>query len=79
MALLSAFALMFAAASGGGQVPPAHNPTKAIAPAQASVRILPGARVSFRANAEASGHVLKDATIIVEDGTRRPAKLVEFQ
>jgi len=57
----------------------AFVPTRAVASAQASVRILPGAKISLSADAETDGYKLNSATITVEDGSQRPAKLVEFQ
>ena len=71
--------LLAAAASAGSPGAPAFSPTKAVATAQASVRILPGAKVSLSAGAEAQGHKLTTATITTGDGNRRPAQLVEFQ
>ena len=81
MALLSAFALAVAATSGGGQVSAgfSHAPTRAAVPAQASVRILPGAKVNLTDRAEADGYRLNPATVTLEDGSRRPARLIEFQ
>ena len=75
MAMFAAYALLAAAVSPA----PVHVPTKAVAPAQASVRILSGARVNLSAAAQPEGHAVKRAQVTVEDGTRRPAQLVEFQ
>ena len=75
MAALVAFALLAATAPSA----PVHVPTRAVASAQASVRILSGAKIRLSAAAQPEGHVMKRAQITVEDGTRRPAQLVEFQ
>ena len=79
MGSLIATFLLAAAASHGGQVATTHIPTKSAATAQAFVRILPGAKVSLSAEPQPEGYKLNPATITVEDGSRRPAKLVEFQ
>ena len=81
MALLPAFVLAVVAASGGASASAGLSaaPTRAAAPAQASVRILPGAKVNLTASAEADGYRLTPATITLEDGSRRPARLIEFQ
>ena len=78
MAPFVAFALLAAAASGSPPAP-AHVPTKAVASAQASVRILSGAKVTLSASAQPDGYKLTAAEVTVEDGRRRPAQLVEFQ
>ena len=75
MDLFAALALLAAAAAPA----PVHVPTRAVAPAQATVRILSGAKVSLSAAPQPEGHVMKRAQVSVEDGTRRPAQLVEFQ
>lgn len=80
MALLPAFALAVAAASGGTSAAGLSTaPASAAAPARASVRILPGAKVNLTARAEADGYRLTPATVTVEDGSRRAARLIEFQ
>lgn len=81
MVLLSAFGLAVAAVSGGApaNVGFPYAPTRAAVPAQASVRILPGAKVNLTARAEAEGYRLNPATVTLEDGSRRPARLIEFQ
>jgi hypothetical protein len=79
MASLVAFALLAAAASSGPPPAPAHVPTSAIAPAQASVRILSAARVTLSNATQPDGYAMKPARVTVEDGTQRDAKLVEFQ
>jgi hypothetical protein len=71
MAMLTAFLL--------AAVPPAHVPTRAVAAAQASVRIVKPARVSLSAKAQPDGHQQHKAMVTLEDGSRRPARLVEFQ
>ena len=68
-------AFLLAAALG----PSVHVPTKAVAAAQASVRILKPARVSLSAKLQPDGHKLRESTVTAEDGSRRPAQLVEFQ
>ena len=74
---LFAFALL--AAANPGATVPAHVPTKAVAQATATARILSGAKVRLSADAQPEGYVMKPAQVTVEDGTRRPAQLVEFQ
>jgi hypothetical protein len=49
------------------------------ASAQASVRIVAGARVHLGPSADASEARLIKASVRTEDGQRRPAILVEFQ
>ena len=78
MAATIAFALL-AAASGGNVQAPVHVPTKAVAPAQATVRILSGAKIRLSASAQPEGYRMKPAVITAEDGGRRSAQLVEFQ
>ena len=58
---------------------PAHAPTKAVASAQATVRILSAARISLSAAPQPDGYKVSATQVTVEDGSRRPAKLVEFQ
>jgi hypothetical protein len=79
MGPLTAIVLLAAAVSSGPPAAPQHVPTRAVASASASVRILPGAKVSLSGQAEAQGYKLTDAIITSEDGKRRPAQLVEFQ
>ena len=79
MGPLTAIALLAAAAASTPPAAPQHVPTRAVASAQASVRILPGAKVSLSGQAEAQGYKLNPAVITSEDGSRRPAQLVEFQ
>lgn len=68
-----------AAAAAAAPLAPVHMPTKAVAPAVASARIVSGAKVSLDASAEPDGHQRTAAEVILEDGRRHPAKLVEFQ
>ncbi len=77
MGLLAAS--LFLAAASSATSSSAFQPTKAVAPAQALVRILPGVQVNLSARAENGEHKLTSAVITVEDGNRRPARLVEFQ
>ncbi len=79
MAIAATLALLAAAAASGGPPVMVHVPTKAVAPAQASVRILSGARIGLSDAVQPEGYVMKPAQITVEDGSRRPAQLVEFQ
>ena len=79
MGSLTAFLLAAAAASSGPAAAPQHVPTRAVATASASVRILPGAKISLSGQAEAQGYKLTEAVITSDDNSRRPAKLVEFQ
>ena len=79
MTALMAFVLLAAASTGGPSPMPAFAPTKSVAPAQVSVRILSGAKISLSAAAQPEGYEPKRALITLEDGTRREARLVEFQ
>ena len=81
MAALVALSLLASQAAAALQ-PPAqstHTRVAVSASARASVVILSGAKVSLSGAAEAQGYKLNAATITLEDGSRRPAKLVEFQ
>lgn len=77
--MVSFLALSWIAAAGAAVPAPGHVPTKAVAPAQATVRILSGAKVSLSAAAQPEGYKLTAAEVTLEDGRRRPAQLVEFQ
>jgi hypothetical protein len=81
MAGLLTMAIMAAQLGAGAPLtaPSAPSPNLASASAQASVRILPGAKVSLSGGAEAQGYKLTSANITLEDGSQRPAELVEFQ
>jgi len=79
MAVLTAFALMVAAAAGGPAQKPAFEPTKAVAAAHASARIVSGARIHLGAAAQPDGLAMKTRRITDEDGSRRSANLVEFE
>lgn len=76
------FALSLFAAQLGGNIDPSlpgSSPTRAVVPARAFVRILPGAKVSLSSDIQPEGYKVNPATITLEDGSLRPAKLVEFQ
>ena len=77
--MVSFLALSWIAAASAVTPAPVHVPTKAVAPAQATVRILSGAKVSLSAAAQPEGYKLTTAEVTLEDGRRRPAQLVEFQ
>jgi hypothetical protein len=79
MALFTAFALMVAASAGGPPSKPAFAPTKAVAAAHATARIVSGARIHLGATAQPDGLTMRPARITGDDGSRRPAQLVEFQ
>ena len=81
MSNISAFVLALAVSPAAGAASDGlpHGPAKAVAPAQAFVRILPGAKVSLSATAEVEGYRPVAAVITLEDGSRRPARLIEFQ
>jgi hypothetical protein len=78
---LITLSLLAAAIGGSADAPKAIGSpsTRVSVSARASVRILPGARVSFDDAARSEGQALTAATVTAEDGSRRPAKLVEFQ
>lgn len=79
MGPFTALALLASVVPVAGSTVPPHVPAKVTASAKATVRILPGAKVSLSGQAEAQGYQPTNAMITVEDGSRRPAKLVEFQ
>jgi hypothetical protein len=68
-------ALLIAATAG----PPAYVPTRAVAAAQASVRILKPVRVSLSARRQPDGYRQHKTIVMLEDGSRRPALVVEFE
>ena len=74
-----ALTLLVAAISSGTMQAPVHVPTKAIASATATARILSGAKIRLDAEPQPQGYRMKPAQVTVEDGTRRSAFLVEFQ
>ena len=78
MALLTLPFLLAAAATDGLPASP-PQPVKAAVSAQALVRILPGAKVALGPDAIKQGYTLNAATVRFEDGSRRPARLVEFE
>lgn len=80
MAPLLSLALLASAPVGAQANTPSSAPKMAVAAsARATVQILPGARVTLGEAPQPDGHRLTAATITVEDGSRRSAKLVEFQ
>lgn len=63
-----------------GATPAVPPPRVAVAaPARASVRIVTAARVRLGEARQPDGYVMRPARVTVEDGTRRDARLVEFQ
>lgn len=70
--------LLFLAAIAAAPPQPAPRPV-ASAMAQVSVRIVSGARVELGKSASAPGHSVRHGIVTVEDGTKRPARLVEFE
>jgi hypothetical protein len=56
--------------------PASARPTGTLMPAQATVRILSGAKVHLGPSSDAR---LVKASVRVEDGQRRPAYLIEFE
>jgi hypothetical protein len=79
MAVFTAFALIVAASAGGISQKPAFVPTKAVAAAHASARIVSGARIHLGAAAQPDGFTMQTRRITAEDGSRRSAHLVEFE
>ena len=76
--LMAPLAILLAlAAAQSAPAGPASTGVKVSA--QASVRILSGARVTLGERAEGQPYVVSKASVRVEDGSRRPAQLVEFQ
>ena len=71
--------VLFLALAAAGALPaasPPPNAGRATASAQATVRILPGARVQL---GPASRARMVKAVVRVEDGQPRPAYLIEFE
>jgi hypothetical protein len=56
----------------------APSPTARV-PTQVSVRIVRGARVALGKSSSAPGHLVRRSVVTVEDGSKRPARLVEFE
>ena len=81
MAGFAALSLFAASLAAAASTPVSTHSTRTAVstPVYATVRILPGAKVSLGSQAEAEGYRLTEASITDEDGRRRPAKLVEFQ
>ena len=81
MAALHALLILAAtAASEPASNGPAFVPTsRATASAQATVRILPGAKVRLGESADIENYLVSSAVVRDETGAKRPAKLVEFQ
>lgn len=75
-ALLLAATAPVAPADGGTRF---EARTGATASAQATVRIVSGTRVILGKAADSGSFHLTKASVRIEDGSRRPAKLVEFQ
>ena len=76
MAILAVLAALAAAQPATQSGAPA---TSVKVSAQASVRILSGARVKLGESAQGEPYVVSKASVRTEDGSRRPAQLVEFQ
>lgn len=68
-------ALALATANPAGQLPP-PNSSRAIQQATASVRIVPGERVSADRLPETA--IITDTVVRGADGSAAPARLVEF-
>lgn len=70
--------LLFLAAIAATPPEPAPRPVVS-AMAQVTVRIVAGARIELGKSANTPGHSVRHGTVTVEDGTKRPASLVEFE
>lgn len=79
MAALIALSLLAAPLDGAAASGDGVQATVVTASARAFVRILPSARIILGDLSETGEHKFSDTTITVEDGSRRNAKLVEFQ
>ena len=80
--MASMIAISLVAAQIGAAAPAASIPSwnsRVSATALASVRIMSAARISLSDETQPEGYKVVDARITVEDGSRRPAKLIEFQ
>ena len=75
LSLLAAQATAWPAAT----TPASGFPTRAAVAAEASVRILAGAKVSLSSAPQPDGQDQRSALVTLEDGRSYPAKLVEFQ
>ena len=79
-ALHALFVLAAAAASQPASTGPAFAPTSgATASAQATVRILPGAKIRLGESADVEHYLVSNAVVRDETGAKRSARLVEFQ
>ena len=76
MTMVGPLALALMAATNAPPPPPRMMVS---AQARASVRIVAAARIRLGAAPQPDGYAVKPARITVEDGTRRDARLVEFQ
>ena len=79
---MAALAVLAALAAAQPAAQPTDAPaqgTRAEVSAQASVRIVSGARVTLGKAALGEPYLVSKASVRLEDGSRRPAQLVEFQ
>ena len=76
------FAIPLMAAQLAALPPASANPPstmRATASARAGVRILTAAKIRLGSHVQPEGYKLNASSVTLEDGSRRPAKLVEFQ
>lgn len=81
MAVLFALSLYAApfAAPVAEPVPAGRARTAVSVVTQASVRIVSGARIALDGSPQPEGYEPVTREIVVEDGSRRPAQLIEFE
>ena len=77
MLAIAVLAAQVGAAVPGESIQPWNS--RVSASAHATVRILSAARISLGSETQPEGYKVVDARIRVEDGSRRQAKLIEFQ
>ena len=73
------FVVPLMAAQLAAALPPPAFSSRVSASAQATVRILSAAKIRLGSDVQPEGYKLSASSVRLEDGSRRPAKLVEFQ
>jgi len=80
MALAMLGSIILGVLAGTSAESPAPPPRLVVsASARASVRIVAAARITLSEAPQPDGYAMKPAQVKLEDGTLRPAQLVEFQ
>ena len=68
-----------ASAALAASAPATSGPTHALVEARATVRILSGVRLKLDSPINADAPPAHDAVVVERDGSRRPARLIEFE